>query len=179
MRLYNGPILSQNEEAIIQLPEEFEVLELNGQVISDTRLRFRSGNVDLKLPAGEHVIVFQYKAFWQIDDDNHDILSSAPITFKLNMDKQEQFTFQLPDIKHYSAAVVFTKTPVFKLVSSRQSIKGSIGIKDNALVLTNNKAPTTTEYPNLTQLKFWWNRATYYEQSEFINWQKKAPQTSN
>ncbi len=179
MRLYNGPELNPIEEAIILLPEEFEVLELNGQSVSDSRLRFRSGNMDLRLPAGEHIIVFQYKAFWQLDDDNHDTLSSAPITFKVNMDKQEQFRFILPELKHYEAAENFTKKPIVALVSQRQKINGSVGTKDNALVLIETKTPTATQYPNLEQLKFWWNRATYYEQSEFINWQKKVDQTSN
>lgn len=179
MRLYNGPELNPIEEAIILLPEEFEVLELNGQSVSDSRLRFRSGNMDLRLPAGKHIIVFQYKAFWQLDDDNHDTLSSAPITFKVSMDKQEQFTFLLPELKHYEAAEIFTKKPIVSLVSQRQKINGSVGTKDNALVLIETKTPIATRYPNLEQLKFWWNRATYYEQSEFINWQKKVDQTSN
>lgn len=179
MRLYNGPVLDQSEEAIILLPEEFEVLELNGQSISDTRLRFRSGDMDLRLPAGEHVIVFQYKAFWQIDDDNHDTLTSAPITFKVNLVKQERISFQLINIKHYEDALEFIKNPTVQLVSTRQNIVGSTGVKDNELVLMDDEQPVVTQYPNLEQLKFWWNRATYYEQTEFLNWQQKATQTSN
>jgi len=177
MRLYNGPLLNKNEEAIVILPEEFEVLELNGQVISDSRLRFRSGNMDLRLPAGEHVIVFQYKAFWQLGDDNHDTLSSPPITFKIKMAEQEQLRFQLPELKYYEAAEEFTKNPIVSLVSNRQIIKGSIGEKDNALVLNHDKAASATTYPNLDQLKFWWNRATYYEQNEFLTWQKNLNTT--
>ena len=177
IRLYNGPTLERKEEAVIVLPEAFELLELNQQVVSDTRLRFRTGNLDLRLPSGEHTFVFQYKAFWEVDDDNHDTLTSAPITFKLALAPQEKIQFELPLLKQYEDAVAFTQNPRLFLVSNRQKVEGSYGVKDNALVLIKDESATITSYPNLEQLKFWWNRATYYEKTEFLNWNKKANNT--
>ena len=177
IRLYNGPTLKATEEAVIVLPEEFELLELNQQPVSDTRLRFRTGNLDLRLPSGEHTFVLQYKAFWEVDDDNHDTLTSAPITFKLNLAPQETIQFQFPALKQYEDAIMFTQNPNLFLVSNRQKVEGSYGVKDNALILTKDELPTVTTYPNLEQLKFWWNRATYYEKTEFLNWKNKANNT--
>jgi uncharacterized protein YccT (UPF0319 family) len=174
IKLYNGPSLQPQEEATIVLPEAFELLELNGQSISDTRLTFRSGDMRLTLPSGDHTLVFQYKAFWQIDDDNHDIVTSGPITFKANLEKKEVMKFELPSLKIHQDAVKFSHNPSFYLVSKRQRIPASHTAKDNAFTLSKEVNPIPTQYGNLEQLKFWWNRATYYEQETFLNWQKET-----
>ena len=174
IQLYNGPALPSSEEGTVVLPEAFEVIELNGQPVSDNRLRFRTGDLDIKLPSGEHILVFQYKDFWQIDDDNHETVTSGPITFKLNLEKNETLKFKMTAIKTYKEALEFSHKGSLKLVSKRQEIPGSHGQKENALILTEDKINKSTQYPNLDQLKFWWNRATYYEQNEFLTWQKSS-----
>jgi uncharacterized protein YccT (UPF0319 family) len=174
IKLYNGPSLTPQEEATIVLPEAFELLELNGQSISNTDLTFRTGDMSLTLPSGEHTLVFQYKEFWQIDDDNHDIVTSGPITFKANFEKKEVMKFELPTLKIHQDAVKFSNNPSFYLVSSRQKIPSSHTAKDNAFILSKEKIHIPTQYGNLDQLKFWWNRATYYEQELFLIWQKET-----
>lgn len=173
IRLYNGPILSPQHEATIILPEALELLELNGQKISNTKLSFRTGDMPLTLPSGEHTLVFQYKEFWQIDDDNHDTVTSGAITFKANLAKTEVMTFEFPDIKNYQDAKKFSHDPRLLLVSKRQVIPSSHTQKDNPFVFDDDNQVKATQYPNLDQLKFWWNRATYYEQQEFLIWQKQ------
>ncbi|MFT7110430.1 MAG: hypothetical protein ACI843_002098 [Psychrobacter glaciei] len=173
VKLYNGPSLKPQEEAAIVLPEAFELLELNGQSISDTRLKFRTGDMFLTLPSGEHTLVFQYKEFWQIDDDNHDIVTSGAITFKANLAKAEVMKLEFPDIKNHQDAKKFSYDPRLLLVSKRQVIPSSHTQKDNPFVLDKGKQVKATQYPNLDQLKFWWDRATYYEQQEFLIWQKQ------
>jgi uncharacterized protein YccT (UPF0319 family) len=173
VKLYNGPSLKPQEEAAIVLPEAFELLELNGQSISDTRLKFRTGDMFLTLPSGEHTLVLQYKEFWQIDDDNHDIVTSGAITFKANLAKAEVMKLEFPDIKNHQDAKKFSYDPRLLLVSKRQVIPSSHTQKDNPFVLDKGKQVKATQYPNLDQLKFWWDRATYYEQQEFLIWQKQ------
>jgi uncharacterized protein YccT (UPF0319 family) len=173
VKLYNGPSLKPQEEATIVLPEAFELLELNGQSISDTRLTFRTGDMFLTLPSGEHTLVFQYKEIWQIDDDNHDTVTSGAITFKANLAKAEVMKLEFPDINNHQDAKKFSYDPRLLLVSKRQVIPSSHTQKDNPFVLDKDNQVKATQYPNLDQLKFWWNRATYYEQQEFLIWQKQ------
>jgi uncharacterized protein YccT (UPF0319 family) len=171
VKLYNGPTLSPQHESTIILPEELDLLEVNGQEISNTNLSFRTGNMPLTLPSGEHVLVFQYKQIWQIDDENHDVVSSGPITFKANLAKTETMMFEFPVIKTYEDAKRFSINPSLTLVSRRQKIPSSHTQKDNAFIFDEDTQAKATQYPNLDQLKFWWKRATYYEQQEFLIWQ--------
>lgn len=173
VRLYTGPALPLTEEATVILPEAFEILEINGQAVNDMRLKFRTGNLALTIPAGEHTLVFQYKEFWQVDDDSHDTVSSGPITFKTVFSKQETVTFHYPKLSNHNQAEHFSLNPTVYLLTNTGKVAGSHTPKDNALILSTDKNTIVTQYPNLNQLKFWWNRATYYEQSEFLSWQKQ------
>lgn len=170
MRLYEGPALAAQQEAQLTLPLEFDLIELDGQAVSSLGQKFRPNSLTIKLAPGPHILVLRYSNIFELDDENHDSLSSGQLVFKLNMQAGEAFTVLTPRINNYESALQFVKNPKASLTSPLQSIDASHIKKQNALVLSKKETPVVRKKPNLMQLKFWWQQASKYEQDEFLLW---------
>ena len=172
LRLYQGPTLPPQQEAQLTLPLAFDLIELDAQAVSSLGQKFRSDALIIKLAPGPHTLVLRYSDIFELDDENHDSLSSGQLVFKLNMQAGEAFEVHTPKINSYENALVFVKNPKVSLTSTLQSIDASHIKKQDALVLSKKEAPVITTKPNLMQLKFWWQQASQYEQDEFLLWAK-------
>lgn len=170
LRLYQGPTLAPQQEAQLTLPLAFDLIELDTQAVSSLGQKFRSDALTIKLAPGPHTLVLRYSDIFELDDENHDSLSSGQLVFKLNMQAGEAFEVHTPNINNYENALVFVKNPKVSLISPLQSIDASHIQKQDALILSKKEAPVATTKPNLMQLKFWWEQASQYEQDEFLLW---------
>ena len=170
MRLYEGPALAAQQEAQLTLPLEFDLIELDGQAVSSLGQKFRSNSLTIKLAPGPHTLVLRYSDIFELDDENHDSLSSGQLVFKLTMQAGEAFTVVTPNINNYESALLFIENPKASLTSPLQSIDASHIKKQNALILSKKETPVVSKKPNLMQLKFWWQQASQYEQDEFLLW---------
>jgi uncharacterized protein YccT (UPF0319 family) len=171
IRLYQGPPLHTQQEARIFLPESFNIVEFNGHAVQQSSLRFRVGETTLAIPPGQHILVFQYQDIWDVDDENHDTLSTGHIVFKFDAKAGEEFNIQFPHLKTYEQAMTFTQNPNVQLISPSQAIEGS-HLKKKKPMVFNQQVTDPVSYPNLKQLKFWWEQATQYEREAFLTWQK-------
>ncbi len=171
VRLYQGPLLGEELEATLILPIEFDLITLDGQKVSSSVQRFRNSNLNIQLPAGPHTLILVYNDIWQIDDDNHDTLSTGKLVFDVTMTAKERFTVLTPPLNEYSQALTFVKNPNVRLKSERQSTLASHIKKENPLVFKATQDTKVHELPRLAQLKFWWRQASDYEKKQFLKWQ--------
>ncbi len=171
LKLYSGPPLGSELEATLILPMEFELLSLDGQKVSASAQTFRNADLSIQLAAGPHILVLQYSDIWQLDDENHDALSSGRLVFDINMAPQETFLVKTPPLSQHSQALNFVKDPQVHLKSARQSVLASHIKKDDPLVLKTAQEINQVEFPRLKQLKFWWSQASEFERQQFIKWQ--------
>jgi|GEM_PF-2158910 len=171
LRLYSGPPLGSELEATLMLPMEFELLSVDGQKVSANAQTFRSSDLTIQLPAGPHILVLQYSDIWQLDDENHDVLTSGRLVFDITMAKQEVFLVQTPPLKQHAQALNFIKNPRVHLQSSGQSVLASHIKKEDPLVFKSTTEPSKVEFPRLQQLKFWWAQASEFERQQFKKWQ--------
>lgn len=172
LRLYQGPTLAPQQEAQLTLPLEFDLIELDGQAVSSLGQKFRSDALSIKLAPGPHTLVLRFSNIFELDDENHDTLTSGQLVFKLNMQAGEAFNVNAGNLNSYENALLFVKNPKVDLVSPLQSITASHIKKQDALILSKKEEPVITTKPNLMQLKFWWQQASQYEQDEFLIWAK-------
>ena len=172
LRLYQGPTLAPQQEAQLTLPLEFDLIELDGQAVSSLGQKFRSDALSIKLAPGPHTLVLRFSNIFELDDENHDTLTSGQLVFKLNMQAGEAFSVNAGNLNNYENALLFVKNPKVDLVSPLQSISASHIKKQDALILSKKEEPVITTKPNLMQLKFWWQQASQYEQDEFLIWVK-------
>lgn len=167
--LYAGPQLPPEQEVRVLLPEHFDAIEFNGYPIPQSSLRFRTGKMPLTLPPGEHTLTLRYHDIWNIDDENHETLTSGHIIFKFTAAPGEVFHLEHSKISGYESAKQFSMSPRVTLKSGQSAFKGSHLKKENPLVF-NQSESKPVKYPHLEQLKFWWNQATQYERDEFNLW---------
>ncbi|OUR69322.1 hypothetical protein A9Q73_02345 [Bermanella sp. 47_1433_sub80_T6] len=171
LRLYSGPPLGSEFEATLMLPMEFELLSVDGQKVSANAQTFRNSDLSIQLPAGPHILVLQYSDIWQIDDENHDALTSGRLVFDIIMAKKEVFLVKAPPLKEHAQALNFIKNPQVHLQSSVQSVLASHIKKEDPLVFKTSSEPDQVEFPRLQQLKFWWAQASEFERQQFKKWQ--------
>jgi len=169
VRLYSGPKLPQTEEVTVQLPEHFDAIEFDGYAIPQTSLKFRTGDMPLVIPPGEHKLIIQYHDIWNLDDENHEAVTSGHIVFRFTAKAGETYRLIHDPIANYETALLFAKNPYVTLQSQTQNFVGSHLTKANPLVFNQTKSEPV-RYPNLEQLKFWWQQATQYEKDEFNVW---------
>ena len=154
LRLYEGPALAAQQEAQLTLPLEFDLIELDGQAVSSLGQKFRADALTIKLAPGPHTLVLRYSNIFELDDENHDSLSSGQLVFKLSMQAAEAFTVVTPSINNYEDALLFVKNPTASLTSPLQSISASHIKKQNALVLSKKESPVVSKKPNLMHRSF-------------------------
>ena len=95
VRLYDGQARQPAEVATLQMPEQIQVMAMDGLEVSGTVLQ-RSQSLEV-LP-GEHVLTLRYVQLFQINASDHEVVRSrqaalrftavAGSTYRLEMDVQ-------------------------------------------------------------------------------------------
>ncbi|NVK39425.1 MAG: DUF2057 family protein [Gammaproteobacteria bacterium] len=174
VRLYQGPALPNEMETTLVLPLNFELLSLDGQDIAQFEQTFRNHALNIKLTPGFHTLVLQYSDIWEIDNENHDKLTTGQLTFTGSFKEGECFLIQTPPLNTYAQAQAFTQSPSVNLVSDQQTLAGSHIAKADPLTFKKDETTQEISYPHLRQLKFWWQQASSYEKQQFEQWIKSA-----
>jgi len=170
VRLYEGPALGESLEATLVLPVEFNLLSLDGREVSSFTQGFRNKNINIQLPAGPHTLVIQYEDVWEVDDENHERITSGNLIIEANMEPQKTYELSYPSLTTLEEAQDFSLKPKLSLKNGRQSFSASHIKKDNPLEFNTQSDQGETELPRLEQLKYWWQQASRHEKIQFIKW---------
>jgi uncharacterized protein YccT (UPF0319 family) len=170
VRLYEGPALGESLEAKLILPVEFNLLSLDGRPVSSFTQGFRNQSLNIQLPAGPHTLVIQYEDIWEIDDENHEKITSGKLVIEANMEAQSTYTLSHPVLNSLEDAQAFSNHPKLVLKSNEQSFTASHIKKDNPLEFNTQSDQSEVELPRLEQLKYWWQQASQHERTQFIKW---------
>ena len=170
VRLYEGPALGENLEAKLVLPVEFNLLSLDGREVSSFTQGFRNKNLNIQLPAGPHTLVIQYEDVWEVDDENHERITSGKLIIEANMEPQKTYELSYSSLTTLEEAHAFSINPKVSLKNGQQSFAASHIKKDNPLEFNTKNAQGEAELPRLEQLKYWWQQASQHEKKLFIKW---------
>ncbi len=179
VRLYEGPSLGENLESKLVLPIEFNLLSLDGREVSSFTQGFRNNDLNIQLPAGPHTLVIQYQDVWEVDDENHEKITSGKLIIEAEMKPREVYTLSYPPLTTLEKAQAFSKKPNVSLKGSQHSFKASHIKKDNPLEFNSQSAQSEVELPRLAQLKYWWQQASQHERKQFIKWKNAINQPSH
>lgn len=173
---YEGPVRPAAEVAVVQVPEQVQVMAIDGR---EPPPSFLSSNVELALLPGEHVLSLRYVELFRLNGDEHDVIRSRPAALRFTAVAGGRYRLGVPAQKDRDAARAFAKAPVFTLgdVAGGPAVE-STPIKSYAeasLVDTLAKAfESRGEEPravtNLDLLKDVWGRASEEERRDFRAW---------
>lgn len=177
VKTYEGPVRGNAELVLISVPEEVEVMAIDGQ---EPPASFLKSKVQLALLPGEHVFSLRYVELFQITADDHEVIRSKQAALRFTATAGSEYHLQVPEQKKLDEARKFAKSPQFSLVNTKDgSATNSTVIKSMAeasLLDTISKAFTaggedmTKQPTNLDLLKDVWGRATPEEQAGFRAW---------
>lgn len=176
LKTYEGPVRAIGEVALIRVPEQIEIMSVDGH---EPPSSFLKSNVELSMLPGEHVFSLRYVELFQITSDDHDVVRSKPAALRFTAVAGASYKLEVPRQANHGAAKEFAKEPHFSLVNSRDGgVTESAPIKSYAeasLIDTISKAFTesqteTAPVTNLDLLKDVWTRTTPEERNAFRVW---------
>ncbi len=177
LKAYEGAVRSNAELVLVSVPEQIEVMAIDGQ---EPPPSFLKSKVQLALLPGEHVFSLRYVELFQVSSDDHEIIRSKQAALRFSAAAGSEYRLQVADQKSLDNARKFAKNPQFSLVNTRDgSATNSSVIQSMAeasLIDTISKAfvsgseGTAQQPTNLDLLKDVWGRSTPEEQAGFRAW---------
>lgn len=126
-------VMATSAQAAVTLvtPEEIPVLALDQQEVSSGL--FRSTRTTYKLDPGMHDIAVRYEQLFNLSNGEHDILKSAAISVRANLQDNKTYRLSLINApKNYDVAKDYVKQPIIAIVDEQgQTIAQQQGL-DNA-----------------------------------------------
>lgn len=175
LKTYEGPARAVSEVALVSVPEQIEIMSVDGH---EPPPSFLKSNVELSLLPGEHVFSLRYVELFQITSEEHDVVRSRPAALRFTAKAGAAYKLEVPRQANHDVASAFAKEPHFNLVNSQDGgVTESVFIKSYAeasLIDTISKAFTENQaadpVTNLDLLKDVWTRTTPEERSAFRMW---------
>lgn len=176
----SGPVKTYDEAtvkdtskvSILYLPPAIELLEVNGMEY-DTPF-IETGKNEVHLLPGKHVLAVKYVKFWG-DETSGSMVRSEPVIFNLDLKGKEKITMEYTRAKDQWAAQAMVKRfkPWLEDAQGKKlKTKGS-QFFSGSLTLTSSAAGSAKAIASkepLSELKFWWDKATHDEKQNFKKW---------
>lgn len=181
VRLYDGQARPAVEVTSVQVPEQIQVMSMDGVEVTGTLLQ---RGQSLELLPGEHVLTLRYVQLFQISSEDHEVVRSRQAALRFLAEAGGTYRLEMDAQPSLDAARKFAKDPKFRLVNAGTgAVQHSTAIKSYAeasLVDTITKAfestqSQTQEQTHLDLLKDVWKRATPEERAAFKSWSEQHP----
>lgn len=181
IRLYEGAERPLAEVALVSLPEQVQVMAVDGSDTGGTMLQRNSSFVMLP---GERVFSLRYVELFQINSEEHEVVRSRQAALRFTAEAGAEYRIEYDKQPSLEAARKFAKAPVFRLVNVKSgAVNESSAIKSYAeasLVDTITRAFESASGQEKTQthldlLKDVWGRASAEERAAFRVWVEQQP----
>lgn len=177
VRLYEGQARQSAEVTMIEVPEQVQVMAMDGVEVTGTLLQ---RGQSLEVLPGEHVFTLRYVQLFQINSEDHEVVRSRQAALRFNAEAGATYRLEMDAQPSLDAARKFAKDPKFRMVNVRSgAVDQSTAIKSYAeasLVDTITKAFESTQSQTyLDLLRDVWGRATPEERAAFRAWVEQQP----
>lgn len=180
-KLYEGPLRSAAETAMIRLPEQVQVMAMDGQEQAGSLLQ---RDQLLAVLPGEHVFSLRYVELFQINSEEHEVVRSRQTALRFTAVAGREYRIEMDKQGSLDAARKFAKDPKFRLVDvGSGAVTESTAIKSYAeasLIDTITKAFDSSDSKaqgptHLDLLKDVWGRASPEDRASFRVWLDQQP----
>lgn len=173
---YAGAVRPLTEVALVSIPEEIQVMAIDGR---EPPPSFLKSGVELALLPGEHVFSLRYVQLFQVGADEHDVVRSRQAALRFTAVAGARYRVEIPAQRNREAALAFAKAPTFTLVdvagTSRVESTAIQSYAEASLVDTISKAfeaqgEAARPVTNVDLLKDIWTRSSEEERRDFQAW---------
>lgn len=103
------------EQATLVIPEELDVERVDN--IKHSSSFFSGGDTTLKLAPGQHKVVVEYDAIFDVSNDDHERIQSEPFQVTFKVEAGKQYFIKLPSLKSINSARKFANKPVVEIMN--------------------------------------------------------------
>lgn len=182
VKLYDGPERAAAELVMVKVPEQIELMTLDGAQIKGASTLFSGGTRELALSPGRHEILAYYKELWDSTIESHVIFRSAPVYFIVDGRAGDRFElgFAAPrsrddaealseDFRGWSLNLASgVKTPTRASGIARPNLISNLISNDSTpAAAAPVAAPAAPRGSYLDELKRFWSEATPDERRAF------------
>lgn len=176
VRTYEGAARAASEVAIVRMPEQVQVMAVDGRETSGGMLQQHQA---LEVLPGERVFSLRYVELFRISSEEHEVVRSRPAALRFIAEPGAEYRIDYDPQVSLDLAKKFSKAPAFRLVNVKSgAVNESAAIKSYAeasLLDTISKAFESSgeearQQTHLDLLKDVWGRATAEERSAFREW---------
>lgn len=173
---WEGPARPAGEVALLEVPEQVQVMAIDGREPPPSFLRSQS---TLALLPGEHVFSLRYVQLFQVNSEEHEVVRSRQAALRFSAVAGGRYRLEVPAQRDLDGARRFAKAPEFRLVSpGGGEAVVSTPIKSFAeasLIDTLGKAFESRpegerQVTNTDLLKDVWSRSSPEEREAFRTW---------
>lgn len=181
VRLYEGQARHPAEVTQIRVPEQVQVMAMDGVEVTGTLLQ---RGQSLEVLPGEHVLTLRYVQLFQINSEDHEVVRSRQAALRFTAEAGATYRLEMDAQPSLDAARKFARDPKFRMVNEGSgAVEQSTAIKSYAeasLVDTITRAFESTQsqaqgQTHLDLLKDVWGRATPQERTAFREWVEQQP----
>lgn len=184
LKTYEGPARAVADVALLDLPEQVQVMAIDGR---EPPTGFLTSSVQLALLPGEHVLAVRYVQLFQLNSEDHDVVRSRQAVLRFTAVAGARYRVEYPPQRDREAARQFAKEPHFTVVGTGGEVAAqSTAIKSFAeasLIDSIGRAfegqQESRPVTNTDLLKDIWNRSSAEEREAFRAWinqpAKQAP----
>ncbi|MCP5160672.1 MAG: DUF2057 family protein [Hahellaceae bacterium] len=115
-----------NPLAIVTFPETVKVLEVDGEARGILSGLFSGKTHRLELIEGPHTLLAEYSQFWQLNAEDHDIISSEPVRLQFSLEANKQYRLIHPEAKSYAASQALAMHPQITIIDADGNLLPSL-----------------------------------------------------
>ena len=190
VQLFDGPARGTDQVAVLYVPAEIDLLEIDGISVENYQQLLAFGRLEYRLLPGNHTLSVRYNKRWENEFGKKPVLLSQPATLALEAEAGDVFELvpeqpaNFKQAKEYASN--FTVTVRKYLVDQPQFPSARVQ-KDSQDAQTEVFQSSATrargdieeaaqagskgaKLSALELLKFWWLQADRTEQQNFIDW---------
>lgn len=175
LKTYDGPLRTAEEVATVDVPEQVQVMSIDGR---EPPTNFLTSQVQLALLPGEHVLGLRYVQLFQVNSEDHDVVRSRQAALRFTAIAGGRYRLEAPPQRDREAARQFAKDPHFSLADlGGGAAVESTAVKSYAeasLIDTLGQAFESQQesrpVTNTDLLKDIWNRSSAGEREAFRAW---------
>lgn len=166
---YTGPELSPARVAHVRVPQELDVLAIDGRDAQIPLLAQR--HLVLAMRAGVHELQVRYRDVWDVDNIDDEVVRSKPMSVRFAVMAGGRYALALPRLPSLRDAQAYAHEPTVWVVDDATGHRLAAPVPHAAVATPAEPSPSRqAQPPALDLLRYWWGQADPQQRREFLDW---------
>lgn len=117
-KLYDERVVDQSELAELRVPSSLSLLAFNGDSPPLTSSLLAGKFVSYQIGSGEHAVKLRYRNYWEVSDQNFQVVQSRPLTKEFTAEPGSVYEVQFKELDDVREAELFSDNFDYSIVKA-------------------------------------------------------------